>query len=178
MPRQRFPIRCNVRSIVFAPEVIKWKIVVFHGDGFSLTTFLIREIRKYKWHYRACLVEPVRNIYFLTLKGQFQTLTWGQVRSRSGHGPSTLICTYFKVAWRAKSFGTICVFWYPFCRDLSAKNELRPHLTSFDLGWTPRDPRSSVTSGLSQMGWVAMILKELGGFCRFMRNGKHFHIFP
>ena len=28
------------------------------------------------------------------------------------------------------------------------------------------------------MGLVAMILKELGGFYRFMRNGQHFHISP
>ena len=48
--------------------------------------------------------------------------------------------------------------------------------TSFDLRWPPRDPQSSVAYWSSQMGWVSMILKELGGFGWFMWNGKHFHI--
>ena len=51
-------------------------------------------------------------------------------------------------------------------------------VTSFDLRWPPRDPQSSVAPRSAEMGWVAVILKELAGFDRFMRNGKHFHVCP
>ena len=51
--------------------------------------------------------------------------------------------------------------------------------TSFEgrhVRWPSRDPPSSVAPGSSKMRWVATILKELGGFGRFMRNGRHFRI--
>ena len=44
----------------------------FHGDGFSLIFFLICEMRKQKSQHRVRLVEPVLNMYYLTLKGQFE----------------------------------------------------------------------------------------------------------
>ena len=47
-------------------------------------------------------------------------------------------------------------------------------VTSIDLRWPPGDHQSSVAPEPSQIGWVAMILKELVGFVWLMRNRKHF----
>ena len=41
---------------------------------------------KIKIHHRVRLVEPVRNMYFLTLKGQLENFASAQVSSRSGPG--------------------------------------------------------------------------------------------
>ena len=102
-----------------------------------------------------------------------------KVWPRSDHDPSRSICTSSEVARRAKSlFGIICTSLFPSCLDLLAKNGLWLHLTSFDIRWPLRDPRSSVAPGSAQMGWVTMILEKLGGFDRFMRNGEYFHISP
>ena len=107
---------------------------------------------------------------FLTLKDQFQNLTSDQVRSRSGHDFSKSIFISFQAAWRAKSFGNICVSISPCCRELLAKkNGLWPR-------WPSRDPRSTVAPGSSQMGWVVTILNEMVVVGWFMQNRKHFHI--
>ena len=81
----------------------------------------------------SCSPRRVRNMYFLTLKGQFENLASGQVRLRSDHDPGRSICTSSIAARRAKSFGTICASLSPSRRDLLAKNELWPHLISGDL---------------------------------------------
>ena len=72
-----------------------------------------------------------------TLKGKFENLTSGQVRSRPDHDPSRSLCTSSEAARRAKSFGTIFASLFPSCRDLLAKNGLWRHLTSGDLHVTP-----------------------------------------
>ena len=61
----------------------------------------------------------------------------GQVNVRSGP-TSQIVWHHMRVS--------------PSCRDLLAKNGLWPHLTSFDLISPPRDPRTSVAPGSSQMG--------------------------
>ena len=167
-----FSIRFDLTSTVLATEVIKWKIIIFHGNSFSLITFLIWKI--WKWHHRVCRTEPVQNMYFLTLKGQFRFyLRSCQVKVRSWHKqinmhilPSGLTS---QVVWHHLRVSISIMSW--------AIGEERI-VTSCDLRRTSRDPRSSVAPGSSQMGWVVMILKELGVFGQFMRNGKHFHISP
>ena len=80
-----------------------------------------------------------------------------------------------------KSFGTIALQW---CQmhwrvSVSIRSPLiseKRVVTSFDLRWPPRKPRSLVTPGSAQMWWVTMILKDF--FVRFMRNWKHYHISP
>ena len=69
--------------------------------------------------------QPVRKMNFLTLKGQFQNLTSGQVkvRPRLDHDPSRSICTCFEVARRAESLGTVCVSLSPSCRDFLEKTD-------------------------------------------------------
>ena len=98
-----------------------------------------------------------------------------KIRSMSGHDPCRSICTPSEAARRAKSFGTICTSVYSSCRDLLAKNGLWRHLTTGDL---PVIPDRQLHPRSAQMGWAAMIPKEVGGFDRFVRNGKDFHISP
>ena len=84
-----------------------------------------------------------------TLKGQFENLTSGQIRSRPGQGQimtqvgQYAVCTSSEAARRVKSFGTICASLSLSCCDLLAywrKKGLWRHLTSGDLPVTP-DPQ-------------------------------------
>ena len=114
---------------------------------------------------------------FLTWKVSFKV--WPQVRS--GQSPvMTQISQYTNLpklideSSRLAPFARlylhpVATYWRKTDCDLIWAN-----LTSGDLPW----PRSSVAPGSSQMEWVAMILKELGGFGWFMWNEKHFHISP
>ena len=51
--------------------------------GFSTVKSLILKIEQRIWYHRVCLVKERRTIYKMTLKGQGQSLTSGQVRPRS-----------------------------------------------------------------------------------------------
>ena len=83
-----------------------------------------------------------------------------QVRSRSGRYPNRSLCISPELAWRDKSLGTICVTLAVSCYELLAKNLI---VTSCDLRWPSRAPRSSAAPGSSQIGWVVLMMKELGG---------------
>ena len=52
-------------------------------NGFSTIKSLILKIEQRIWYHRVCLVKARRTMYNLTLKGQGQNLTSGQVRARS-----------------------------------------------------------------------------------------------
>ena len=52
-------------------------------NGFSTIKSLILKIEQRIWYHRVCLVKARRTIYKMTLKGQGQSLTSGQVRPRS-----------------------------------------------------------------------------------------------
>ena len=52
-------------------------------NGFSTIKSLILKIEQLIWYHRVCLVKARRTIYKITLKGQGQSLTSGQVRPRS-----------------------------------------------------------------------------------------------
>ena len=113
---------------------------------------------------------------YFTLKGQFQNLTSGQVRSRSGQRQVTTgVGQYAYLPRRLDEPSRLAPFarLYLHLSWFIGKNRTS---TSFDLRWPPCDPQSSVAYWSSQMGWVSMILKELGGFGWFMWNGKNFHI--
>ena len=160
---------------------MKWKKISYFTEMFFIYNFFTWEIRK-KWHHRVRLVKPVGNMLFDLEKSIWKFgLKSDQVKvsSTSVHDPSGSICRSSEAVRRAKSFGTICVSLSPFYCELLTKNGLRSHLNSFDLRWPPCEPWTSVAPGSAQqMGWVAMILKELGGLDRFIRSGKHFHISP
>ena len=52
-------------------------------SGFSTIKSLILKVEQRFWYHRVCLVEARRTIYKITLQGQGQSLTSGQVRPRS-----------------------------------------------------------------------------------------------
>ena len=52
-------------------------------NGFSTIKSLILKIEQRIWYHRVCLVKARRTIYKMTLKGQGQSLTSGQVGPRS-----------------------------------------------------------------------------------------------
>ena len=146
------------------------KNIVFHGDCFSLI-ILRYERNENKMAPSFCLVELVRNMYFLALKDQLQNLNSVQVRSRSYHDRSRSICISSEAAWRAKSFGTICASLSTSCRELLANIGSWPHLTSGDIPVTPNHHLH-----LDHHRWGSGHDPERNGW--IMRNGKHSHISP
>ena len=55
--------------------------------------FDMKDTKIKKSYHRVCLVEPVRKMYFLNFKGQFQNFTSGQVMTQVGqyaHHPKRL----------------------------------------------------------------------------------------
>ena len=52
-------------------------------NGFSTIKSIILKAKQRFWYHRVCLVEARRTIYQMTLQGQGQSLTSGQVRPRS-----------------------------------------------------------------------------------------------
>ena len=131
---ETFLIRFNLSSIVLASEVVKWRIVFFHGDCCLLITFFDMGDTKMKMT-TPCLPRQVGSKHVLFNVERF---IWKfDLRSRSDHDPSRTICTSSEATRRAKSLGTIYASPSPSCRDLLAKNGLWRHLTSGDLPVTP-----------------------------------------
>ena len=88
-----FSIRFDLWSVVLAPEVIKWKITVFHGDGFSLIAFLIWGIRQKNDTIVFVSSSWFEICKFWPWKANFKILPWNvnfsffpQARSSSGQG--------------------------------------------------------------------------------------------
>ena len=64
-------------------EVTRGQNSKIFQNGFSTTKSLLLTVEQRIWHHRVCLVKARRTIYKMTLKGQGQSLTSGQVRPRS-----------------------------------------------------------------------------------------------
>ena len=64
-------------------EVTRGQNSKIFQNGFSTIKSLILKVEQRIWHHRVCLVKARRTIYKMTLKGQGQSLTSGQVRPRS-----------------------------------------------------------------------------------------------
>ena len=149
------------------------KIIIFRSDGFSLITFLIWEVWKWKLHHCGCLVKLVQNMHSLTLKGQFQNLSSGQVKVRSW--PKLVNMNIFRSRLKSQ------VIWHHLCICISILLWVIGEkwiVTSCDLRWPSCNSWPSIAPRSSQMGSVTMILKKLGGFSWFMQNGKHFNFSP
>ena len=161
MLRLRFTISFDLRSTVWAPEVIKWKFIVFFTEMvFHWQLFDMRDM-KIKMTPSCSPRRAGLATALFTLKYQYQNLTSGQVRSRSGHDPSRpIINMHTHLPKRLDEPSRLAPF-----------ASLYPHpVTSYwrktdcDLRWPSHGPRLSVAPGSSHMGWVIMTLKELGGF--------------
>ena len=169
MPRRRFFDQIWPKVKVLALEVIKWKVIVFHGDVFLLNTLLISEI--WKWHNRVRLVEPVMNMHFLTLKGQFQNLTSGQGQIMTQVG---------QYAYRPKRFDEPSRL-APFARlnlhpvaSYWRKTDCGPMRPQMTFPWPPIISCTRIiTDGVSghdpeRIGWFRLVYAK----------EKHFHISP
>ena len=64
-------------------EVTRGQNSKIFQNSFWIIKSLILKVEQRFWHYRVCLVKARRTMYNLTLKGQGQNLTSGQVRKRS-----------------------------------------------------------------------------------------------
>ena len=140
MLQWRFSIRFDLRSTSFGSRGHQMKNYRFHGDGFSLITFV--DVRDMKIKMRPpCLECRAGSKYVLFDLGRPMSkfdLRSGQVkvRSRPGHNRRS-VCIYSEATWWAKSFGTIFASLSPSCREFLAKTGFWPHLTSGDLPVTP-----------------------------------------
>ena len=152
------------------------KLLFFKVIFFINNLFWYGRYENKKWHHRVCLIRPVRNMHFLNLKGQFENLTTGQVRSRSGQGQITTQVGQYahplerldelsRVAWFA------CIYLHPVATLV--KNGLRRHLTSGDLPWLPIVSYTQIcTDGLSghdpeKIGWFRSVYGKGEGFSNF-----------
>ena len=64
-------------------EVTRGQNSKIFQNGFSTIKSLILKVEQRIWYHRVCFVKARRTIYKMTLKGQGQSLTSGQVRPRS-----------------------------------------------------------------------------------------------
>ena len=155
-----FTIRFDPSSTVLAPHLIKWKKYHFSRKCFLLITFLYERYENengtivfasLSW-FVTCAIWPWKVNFKIWLQ-----VRSGQVRSRSSHAPSKSICISSEAAWRAKSLGTIrASLLYLVANERNLSEKLTENLsklmeliekrivTSFDLRWTPRGPRSAV----------------------------------
>ena len=71
---------------------------IFQNDFWTIKSLILKVEQRF-WYHRVCLVKARRTMYNLTLKGQGQNLTSGQVRARSLGDPSR---------WNYTSFDAPC----------------------------------------------------------------------
>ena len=76
-------------------EVTRGQNSKIFQNGFWTIKSLILMVEQRFWYHRVCLVKARRTMYNLTLKGQGQNLTSGQVRERSLGDPSRSNYTSF-----------------------------------------------------------------------------------
>ena len=67
---------------------------IFQNDFWTIKSLILKVEQRF-WYHRVCLVKARRTMYNLTLKGQGQNLTSGQVRARSLSDPSRSNYTSF-----------------------------------------------------------------------------------
>ena len=76
-------------------EVTRGQNSKIFQNGFWTIKYLILKVEQHFRYHRVCLVKARRTMYNLTLKGQGQNLTSGQVRARSLGDPSRSNYTSF-----------------------------------------------------------------------------------
>ena len=170
MLRWRFSVRFHLRSIIFGSRGHQIKNYRFSRRWFFINNFFDMRDTKIKMTPSCSLCRAgSKQVLFDLERWSFKFYF------RSGQGQ---IMTHVGQCarppkWLDKPSGLA-----PFARLYLYPVATCWRKTDCDLIWPPRNPQSSVAPGASQMGWVAIILKELGGFGRFMRNRKYFHISP
>ena len=121
------------------------------------------------------LVNAVRNMYLMTLKGNFRNLTSGQghVVTQYDQGGSNF--TWVDAYWRGKHIGAIFSSVSSLYQKLLATNLCDPVVTSGDLvggQWT------TTANGSSRIASYDMILRKLESSDVYSRNRKHLNMSP
>ena len=142
--RQRSKAREKSFRIHFGHFFAQVKIGVSRGqnsknfqNGFSTIKSLILKIEQRIWYHRVCLVKARRTIYKITLKGQGQSLTSGQVRPRSRDDRNGPYCISVDSHGQDKRTDTNPTSLSLFDQKLLANDGWWPRVTSNDL-WRGR----------------------------------------
>ena len=106
-------------------------------NGFSTIKSLILKIEQRIWYHRVCLVKARRTIYKMTLKGQGQSLTSGQVRPRSRDDRNGSYCISLDSPGQDERTDTNPTSLSLFDQKLLANDGWWPRVTSNDL-WRGR----------------------------------------
>ena len=106
-------------------------------NGFSTIKSLILKIEQRIWYHRVCLVKARRTIYKMTLKGQGQSLTSGQVRPRSRDDGNGSYCISLDSPGQDERTDTNPTSLSLFDQKLLANDGWWPRVTSNDL-WRGR----------------------------------------
>ena len=106
-------------------------------NGFSTIKSLILKIEQRIWYHRVCLVKARRTIYEMTLKGQGQSLTSGQVRPRSSDDRNGSYCISVDSPVQDERTDTNPTSLSLFDQKLLANDGWWPRVTSNDL-WRGR----------------------------------------
>ena len=109
----------------------------FFQNGFSTIKSLILKIEQRIWYHRVCLVKARRTIYKMTLKGQGQSLTSGQVRPRSRDDRNGSYCISVDSPGQDERTDTNPTSLSLFDQKLLANDGWWPRVTSNDL-WRGR----------------------------------------
>ena len=94
---------------------------------------LFLKVEQRFWYHRVCLVKARRTIYTMTLKGQGQSLTSGQVRPRSHRDQNGSYCISVDSSGQYKRTETNPTSLSLFDQKLLANYGWRPRMTSNDL---------------------------------------------
>ena len=106
-------------------------------NGFSTIKYLIVQIEQRFWYHRVCLVKARRTIYKMTLKGQGQSFTSGQVRPRSRYDRYGSYCISLDLPGQDERTDTNPTSLSLFDQKLLANYGWWPRVTSNDL-WRGR----------------------------------------
>ena len=106
-------------------------------NGFSTIKSLILKIEQRIWYHRVCLVKACRTIYKMTLKGQGQSLTSGQVRPKSRDDRNGSYCISLDAPGQNERTDTNPTSLSLFDQKLLANDGWWPRVTSNDL-WRGR----------------------------------------
>ena len=102
-------------------------------NGFSTIKSLLLKVEQRFWYHRVCLVKARRTIYTMTLKGQGQSLTSGQVRPRSRDDRNGSYCISVDSPGQYERTDTNPTSLSLFDQKLLANDGWRPRVTSNDL---------------------------------------------
>ena len=102
-------------------------------NGFSTIKSLFLKVEQRCWYHRVCLVKARRIIYTMTLKGQGQSLTSGQVRPRSRDDRNGSYCISVDSSGQYERTDTNPTSLSLFDQKLLANYGWWPRVTSNDL---------------------------------------------